>query len=111
MKITFILMQIKLIFTRKVLHCKLAKLNLSSECTRWWDLNLYERECTFTAFYSPGRTSVPPKIAVMKDYLKNDPLASCCSNQSQIQIFIPACVGIFDYNSSAFGQIKKSLNG
>ena len=42
---------------------------------------------------------------------KYDPLASCCSNQSQIQIFIPACVGIFDYNSSAFGQIKKSLNG
>ena len=58
-----------------------------------------------------GQDSVPPKIALMNDYLKNDPLASCCSNQSQIQIFIPAFIGIFHDNSFAFGQIEKSLNG
>ena len=53
----------------------------------------------------------PPKIALMNDYLKNDPLASCCSNQSQIQIFIPACIGIFHDNSLACSEIEKSLNG
>ena len=54
----------------------------------------------FTGFSCQGRTSLPPKIALMNVTATSLKFKSLFSH-----------VGIFHDSFSAFGQIEKSLNG